>query len=264
MKKFALSILLLSLFIPNNANSQDSDIEKGEWISIFNGENLEGWTPKFAGEDLGVNFKNTFRVEDGLLKISYENYEQFDGKFGHLFYKTPYSHYKIRAEYRFVGEQVPGAPDWAWRNNGLKLHSQLPESMGKDQPSPVSIEVQLLGGNGTEARPTANMCSMGTHIELNGELITQHCVTSSSKTYHGDQWVTVEAELRGSEIIRHFVNGEEVMSYQNPQYDTEDPNAKKLIPEGAKSLLIEEGYIAIQAESHPTHFRSIEIMPLEE
>lgn len=265
MKKYILSILLLSFCIAiNKAIGQESAGKEGEWISIFNGKNLEGWTTKFAGEDLGVNYKNTFLVEDGLLKVSYDNYQKFDGKFGHLFYKTPYSHYKIRAEYRFVGEQVPGAPNWAWRNNGLKLHAQPPESMGKDQPSPVSVEVQLLGGNGSEERSTANMCSMGTHVEMNGEVIIQHCVSSNSKTYHGDQWVTVEAELRGSEVIRHFVNGEEVMSYHNPQYDTTDANARKLIPTNGKSLLINKGYIAIQAESHPTHFRSIEIMPLEE
>ncbi|MDX1637841.1 MAG: DUF1080 domain-containing protein [Balneolaceae bacterium] len=236
----------------------------GQWNSIFNGKNLEGWTPKFAGEKVGVNYKNTFRVEGGLLKVSYENYDQFDGKFGHLFYKTPYSHYRIRAVYRFVGEQVTGAPEWAWRNNGLKLHSQPPGTMAKDQPSPVSVEVQLLGGNGTDERSTANMCSMGTHVVMNGELITQHCVNSDSRTYHGDQWVTVEAELRGSELFRHYVNGREVMSYSSLQYDTTDANARRLLPENPANLLIEEGYIAIQAESHPTHFRSIEIMPLNE
>ncbi len=266
MKILNIAVLGCLLIITGLALQEESSSETtaDEWIPIFNGKNLEGWTPKFAGEDLGVNYKNTFRVEDGLLKVSYENYEAFNDKFGHLYYKTPYSHYKIRAEYRFVGEQVPGAPDWAWRNNGLKLHAQPPQTMGKDQPSPVSVEVQLLGGNGTDERSTANMCSMGTHIEMNGEIITQHCVNSGSETYHGDQWVTVEAELRGSEIIRHFVNGKQVMSYTNPQYDTTDANARRLLPAGTENLLIEEGYIAIQAESHPTHFRSIEVLTLDE
>lgn len=242
---------------PNNYESQEG------WITIFNGKNLEGWTPKFAGHELGENFKNTFRVEDGLLKVSYENYESFDGKFGHLFYEQPYSSYKIRLEYRFVGDQVPGAPEWAYRNNGIKFHSQPPETMGIDQPSPVSIEVQLLGGNGTDERPTANICSMGTHIVMDGELITPHCTESTSKTYHGDQWVTVEAEVRGGEIIHHYVNGEKVLTYSEPQYDTSDPNAQHLLPEDG-NMIITGGYIALQAESHPTHFRNIEILPLEE
>ncbi|MDR8390136.1 DUF1080 domain-containing protein [Aliifodinibius sp. S!AR15-10] len=265
MKLFNITVLGVILLLTGIAHYQDSpsESETGEWIPIFNGENLEGWTPKFAGHKLGVNYKNTFRVEDELLKASYENYDQFNGAFGHLYYKTPYSHYKIRAEYRFVGEQVPGAPEWAWRNSGLKLHSQPPETMGLDQMSPVSIEVQLLGGNGTDKRTTANMCSMGTHVVMDGELITQHCVNSQSDTYHGDQWVTVVAEVRGGELFRHFVNGEEVLSYSDLQYDTEDPNAQKLIKEGQENLLIDNGYISLQAESHPVHFRSVEILPLD-
>jgi len=259
-------LLLVTLPLVGVVSFQGPDPEppppKDEWIQIFNGENLEGWTPKFAGIELGVNYKNTFRVEDGLLKISYENYDQFDDRFGHLFYEQPYSHYKIRAEYRFVGEQIPGAPDWAWRNNGLKLHSQPPETMGRDQDSPVSIEVQLLGGEGPEERTTANMCSMGTHVVIDGALITEHCYNSTSETYRGDQWVTVTAEVRGGEVVRHYVEGTEVLSYTSPQYDTTDSNAKPLVT--GDDLLLEEGYIAIQAESHPTHFRSIEVLPLEE
>lgn len=264
MKKSFLTVSgLVLLFMGFSLFNELSVPESQEkWIPLFNGKNLDGWTPKFAGIELGVNYKNTFRVENGLLKISYGNYEEFNGRFGHLFYKQPYAHYRIRAEYRFVGEQVPGAPDWAWRNNGLKLHSQPPETMGLDQPSPVSIEVQLLGGNGKDERPTANMCSMGTHVVIDGKLITQHCYNSSSKTYHGDQWVTVEAEVRGGEIMRHFVEGRAVLSYTSPQYDTTDVNARRLIKD-ENNLLVEEGYIAIQAESHPTHFRKIEILPLE-
>ena len=253
----ALSIAFIS--DPNQSEVKHQD----EWISLFNGENLEGWTPKFAGHEPGVNYKNTFRVEDGLLKVAYDNYETFDGKFGHLFYKQPYSSYRIRLEYRFVGEQVPGAPDWAWRNNGIKFHSQSPESMGIDQPSPVSIEVQLLGGNGTDERPTANICSMGTHIVMDGELITPHCTQSNSKTYHGDQWVTVEVEVHGGEIIYHYINGEKVLTYSKPQYDPSDANTEHLIPENG-DMIITGGYIALQAESHPTHFRNIEIFPLDE
>ncbi len=114
------------------------------------------------------------------------------GKFGHLFYKTPFSHYRLRIEYRFVGDQCPGGPSWAFRNSGVMIHGQPPESMRKDQEFPVSIEVQFLGGNGRDKRPTANVCTPGTNIVMGGKLITQHCTDSKAKTYHGDQWVTVE------------------------------------------------------------------------
>src|SRR5699024_342237 len=189
-------------------------------------------------------------------------WERFDGKFGHLLYKIPYSHYKLRVEYRFIGKQVPGAPDWAYRNNGIKLHSQAPETIGKNQSLLLGVEVQLLGGNGTDKRSTANVCTAGTNVVMNGELTTQHCINSTSKTYHGNQWVTVEAEVHGSESIEHFVNGKSVLKYTKPQYDPKDEVAQALID--GKNLLLEQGYIAIQAESHPTQFRKIEIMILEE
>lgn len=255
---FAIAALGLASFQnPTNPSAQQ------QWISLFNGKNLDGWIPKFTGHELGVNYKNTFRVEDGLLKVSYDNYETFDGKFGHLYYEQPYSKYRIRLEYRFVGKQIPGAPDWAYRNSGIKFHCQPPETMALDQQSPVSIEVQLLGGDGENDRPTANICSMGTHIEIDGELITQHCTESSSETYHGSQWVEVEAEVNGGDIIKHYINGKEVLAYSNPQYDTEDDNTKNLIAD-PDNLLIEDGYIALQAESHPVHFRNIELLPLDE
>ena len=173
---------------------------KGQWTSLFNGKDLTGWTPKIKGSALGENYLDTFRVEDGVIKVCYDRYKKFNGEFGHLFYKHPFSTYKLRVEYRFVGDQVPGGPGWAFRNSGAMIHCQPPESMGKDQEFPVSIEVQFLGGSGRGKRPTGNVCTPGTHIVMDGKLITQHCNESKSKTYDGDQWVTVEAEVHGNGI----------------------------------------------------------------
>lgn len=245
-----------------NCGSGEKEQKLDGWVSLFNGKDLNDWKIKIAGHELNDNYKNTFRVDNGVLKISYDEYDQFDKEFGHIFYKDKFSHYLLRVEYRFVGDQVPGGPGWAYRNNGLMLHSQSPESMSKDQEFPVSIEVQLLGGNGTDERSTGNVCTPGTHIMMGGELITEHCINSSSKTYHGDQWVTVEVEVLGSTVIKHMVNGEIVFEYNNPQYDKEDPDAKKLIKDG--NLVLDEGYIALQAETHPTEFRKIEILNLNE
>ena len=236
--------------------------QEGDWIQLFNGENLDGWTAKFSGYEAGEDPRETFRVEDGLLTVSYENYERFDGDFGHLFYKDSFSHYLLRVEYRFIGEQCPGGPGWAFRNNGIMVHGQTPESMAVDQDFPVSIEAQLLGGDGERERTNGNVCTPGTHIEMNGELITVHCTNSNSDTYHGDQWVTIEVEVRGNEVIRHILEGEVVLEYQRPQLDPDDSDAAPLIRDG--ELMLHEGTISIQAESHPTQFRTIELMILEE
>jgi len=234
---------------------------QGEWIPLFNGKNLDGWTPKITGYELGDNHADTFRVEDGVLKVCYDGYDQFAGKFGHLFYKEPLSSYVLRIEYRFVGQQCPGGPGWAFRNSGIMIHGQPAETMEKDQNFPVSIEVQLLGGGGEGERPTANLCTPGTHIVIDGKLVTRHCNDSSSKTYHGDQWVTVEVEVRGNRLIRHVVEGETVMEYSQPQLDESDPQAKKLIAAGGEKML-QGGSISLQAESHPLEFRKVELRKL--
>jgi hypothetical protein len=257
-----LAVVLVGVMCSAGCASQADKSAEGRWISLFNGKDLKGWHPKITGYDLDDNFGNTFRVEDGLLKVRYDQYEKFDGRFGHLFYETPFSHYRMRVEYRFVGEQTPGGPGWAFRNSGIMFHCQSPRSMRKDQDFPVSIEAQMLGGNGTDERSTANLCTPGTHIVMNDRLITQHCINSKSQTYHGDQWVTMEIEVHGNEKIRHLVNGQVVLEYERPQLDDGDADAKKLIKDG--NTMLSGGYVALQAESHPLEFRKVELMPLEE
>jgi hypothetical protein len=236
--------------------------EKG-WIQLFNGKDLTDWKIKITGSELGENYKNTFRVEDGLLKVRYDEYEKFNGEFGHLFYKHSYSHYKMRVEYRFVGEQVTEGPGWAFRNSGIMIHGQDPETIEKDQQFPTSIEVQLLGGNGTDERTNMNLCTPGTNVVMDGKLVLDHCITSNSETYHGDQWVTAEIEVRGDSIIKHILNGKVVMQYQQPQLDERDPTYQKLLPADGNKLL-KGGSISLQAESHPLDFRKVELLNLGE
>lgn len=238
------------------------------WIQLFNGKNLEGWTPKVKGYPLGVNFGNTFRVKDGLLQVRYDDpaYDgKFEGRFAHLFYKTPFSRYIIRFEYRFVGKQIKGGPGWAVRNNGLMLHGQPPETMRINQDFPVSLEAQLLGGiTEGKKRPTLNLCTPGTNVERNGKLYTPHGLNSSSDTYCGDQWVIGEVEVWGSDKIIHRVNGKTVLEYTHPQYDPTDSDAKVLIKKNNGKLLIDHGSISIQGESAPCDFRKIELKVLPE
>jgi hypothetical protein len=234
-----------------------------EWIQLFNGRDLDGWTPKFAKHDLGDNFRNTFRVEDGLLKVRYDQWPSFDGEFGHLFYRDPFSYYLLAAEYRFAGEQVRGGPEWAARNNGLMLHSPHPKTMLRDQDFPISLEVQLLGGLGNgKPRTTANLCTPGTHVVYNGKLHTAHCTNSSSMTFDGDQWVRVEILVHGDELVRHMVNGQTVLEYSKPQIGggaaaPVDPAVK------VDGTPLTGGYISIQAETAPAEFRKIELLNLE-
>lgn len=250
-----ISVLLL-LALGLSAQS-----EKRVWKQLFNGKNLKGWTPKIRGYKYGDNYANTFRVVDGYLTVSYDGYAQFDEKFGHLHYKSPFKNYIIAVEYRFIGEQAKGGPGWATRNSGVMLHGQDPKTMGKDQDFPISIEAQLLGGLGKGKRTTANLCTPGTNVERDGKLFTPHCINSNSETYDGDQWVRVELEVHGSDWIEHRVNGQPVLRYEKPQIG--GGNVSGHNPEvKTDGKLLDGGWISLQSESHPVQFRKVEIMEL--
>jgi hypothetical protein len=242
--------------------------DKEEWIQLFNGRDLSGWDIKITGHDLNDNFGNTFRVEDGLLKVSYDRYDKFNDQFGHIYYNQPFSHYKVRVEYRFVGEQLQGGAEWNVRNSGVMLHSQSARSLGKDQAFPVSLEMQLLGGLGTGPRTTANLCTPGTYVEMDGKVTMQHCINSTSNTYDGDQWVTVEAIVLGDSIIHHLVDGKIVLTYYHPKVGETDTSSIKyfLVTDEMRSRSgqpLKDGYVALQAESHPIQFKTVELLNLK-
>ena len=235
-----------------------------EWIQLFNGRDLAGWTPKFTGHELGVNLHDTFRVENGVLAVRYDRWTGFNGEFGHLFYERPFSHYIVAVEYRFTGEQVTGAGarnSWAIRNNGIMAHSQAPQTMGRDQDFPISLEIQLLGGLGQGARTTANLCTPGTHVMMEGRLVRSHCINSRSGTFDGDQWVRVQALVLGDSIVKHIVNGDTVLTYSSPQMGGGNANnlVAGVMQEGR---LLSSGYIALQAETAPVEFRKVELLNL--
>ena len=205
MKRNLLLIFCAMILLMMTACGQKS--AESEWISLFNGKDLAGWTPKITGYEAGDNFGNTFRVEDGLLKVRYDQYDQFDGRFGHLFYQDELSHYKLRVEYRFVGDQCPGGEGWAYRNSGVMVHGQRPETMMFDQDFPTSVEVQLLGSDSLVERTNMNVCTPGTNIVMNGDLRLEHCINSTSGLFFGDDWVTAEIEVRGNEVTRCYTRG---------------------------------------------------------
>ena len=261
MKTLAsLFILPLILVSCNSSASKDSPGgEKDAWIQLFNGKDLEGWVIKINGYPLGENYNNTFRVEDGKMVTRYDEYENFTNQYGHIFYDTPFSHYRLRVEYRVVGEQVSGGQGWARKNSGAMLHCQSPESMLVDQDFPVSIEAQFLGGLGEGERPTGNLCTPGTHVHMNGELVTKHCITSGSPTFHGEEWVIFEAVVLGDSIIHHLVNGDTVLTYTRPVVGGGNKPENYPLEDGTP---VGEGYISLQAESHPYEFRKVELLDL--
>lgn len=235
--------------------------KKGKWIQLFNGKDLTGWTVKIKDHPVNENWGNTFRVENGAIKVSYDQYNgEFKEQFGHLFYNKPFSWYLLVIEYRFTGDQIKDGPGWAFRNSGMMLHGQAPESMAVEQDFPVSMEAQLLGGNGKDERSTNNLCTPGTNVVMQGKLFTPHCVNSSSKTYPGDRWVKAEVLVLGDSLVRHIVEGDTVLTYSKPQYDATDKWVQHAGFKGGET--IKEGTISLQSESHPVEFRKVELFDL--
>jgi len=228
------------------------------WLSLFNGENLDGWTMKIAGFDVGENYANTFRVEDGILSIRYDEYDSFNNKFGALYYDKVFSNYRLKVEYRFVGETAIGAPEWGFRDSGIQYHCQDPRSMARDQSFPVCLEYNLHGGNGTDDRPVGEICANGINVLIDGERNKSYCTPAKiSRTFHGDQWVTAEIECKDG-VFRHFVNGEEILEFADPQFDPNHELGKIFYNENDNA--VSKGYISLQSNSHPIDFRKIEIL----
>jgi hypothetical protein len=262
MRNLLLFLLFISVVIACS-NTKTAQGKKNEWISLFNGKDINDWIVKIHHHEVGENFGNTFRVEDGMIKVRYDQYDKFNDQFGHLYYKTPFSYYHLKVEYRFAGEWRKDAPDYTQLNSGIMFHSQDPRTMPKEQDWPISIEFQLLAGLGDgKPRPTGNMCSPGTNIVYKGKLDERHCIESSSKTYAPNEWVTAELIVLGDSLITHIINGDTVLQYSKPQIgggvvNRYDPAIKQ------DGKILSQGFIALQSEGQPVDFRKVEIMNLK-
>ncbi len=272
-----LSLLVLALYSCSSApTAPASDVDQENWIDLFNGQDLTNWDIKIAGYPLNENYNETFVVEDSMIRIQYDRYETFDDAFGHMYYKTPYSHYRLQFDYRFVGEQLAGGASWNVRNSGIMLHSQSATSNEFGQGFPVSVELQLLGGLNEGPRTTANVCTPGTAVVMADTVNYTHCISSSSQTYHGDQWVHVEAIVMGGDYMTFIVEGDTVLNFQKPQIGGgfisrerggKDWDEFQIIKDkekwiGEEGKILTEGYIALQAESHPIDFKNIKLLDL--
>lgn len=260
MKYFRLLFLsvpfvLQSYHFKNNPSHAHS---KKHWVSLFNGKDLNNWKPKIAGYSLGENFGNTFRVENKMLCTRYDQYDSFNSRFGALYYDKKFTSYRLKVEYRFVGNLTPGAPSWGFRDGGIQYHCQPPGTIGLNQPFPVCLEYNLLGEKETGERPTGEICASGMYVEINGKRNSSYCTPPTVKrTFAGDQWVTAEIEVSDGKIT-HFVNGEQIIQFENPRLDSTHQEAKKFIISGKD--IVSSGYISLQSNSHPMDFRKIEIM----
>jgi hypothetical protein len=263
-----LAAVLVCILFSNTTSSQTTPVEKnipgsgnGKWISIFNGKNLDGWTPKVTGYKAGENPLDLFKVENGILRVDYSKYNRFDGRYGHLFYKEKLSSYILHVEYRFVDLFLKDSPAFCYRNSGVMIHSQSAESMDVKQNWPVSLEAQLLGCTDSVKQKTANICTPGTTIFYKGVLTNEHCITSTSKYYFDNEWVNLDIIVHGGKDISFVIDGDTVLTFSHPQIGGALLPENYPIPAGT---LLENGYVALQAEGQNIDFRKVELKILDD
>ena len=250
---FMTMLLVLSLaaasFSACSAHAAEPTV--GKWIDIFNGKDLDGWTPKITGHALDENYADTFQVRDGLLTVSYDKYEKFDNKFGHLFYQHAFS-LPHPPQYRFTASRPSAAPA-GFRNSGIRVHCQDPATMTKDQNFLFRSRSNSSAATAVTNAPPAP-CTPGTRRQEWQARYQFHCINSTSDTFHGDQWVTAEsksAAAKSSDIsstARLFLN--------TPARSLTRAMAMPRAADNAGTML-SKGWISLQAESHPVQFRNI-------
>lgn len=238
--------------------------QRGEgWQSLFDGKTLTGWTPKIRGFPLGENYRDTFRVKDGAIAVSYDRYDQFGERFGHLFYAKPLTGaWKLRLEYRFSPDHPADTPRWAIANSGIMIFGQDPKTMAVDDSFPVSVEAQLLGPAPGQERFNGNMCSPGTHVVIDGKLETTHCINSTYPADPNGQWIAFEIDVAKDGTVTQIVNGKITMVYSQVQLDPEGKmaNSVPLIAAAGGKVMLEGGTISLQSEGNPIEFRKIELL----
>ncbi|MCU4675448.1 DUF1080 domain-containing protein [Catenovulum sp. 2E275] len=256
-----LSALILTSQLSACANNLNNSTN-ADWIELFNGKNLDNWTVKINHHKTGENYADTFRVEDKTLAVRYDQYTDFNQRFGHIFYNQPFDNFHLKFDYKFSGEFLKSAPSYAKRNSGVMFYSQSPDSIQQQQNWPISVEMQLLAElTPGQARPTGNMCSPGTDIIYQDKIYPGHCLNSNSKTYPMDQWVSAELIVNHGKITQ-IINGEIVLEYASP-FATKDDLIQGEDPAIWQQMtVLTSGYIGFQSEGQPVEFKNIKIKAL--
>lgn len=240
------------------------------WRPLFDGKTLNGWTTKLVGYPAGQDRLQTFRVKDGVLYISYDQYEgDLKGRVAHLFTRESFRAYRLSLDYRFVGDEFPNSPRPVNPpvNNGVLFHAESAEQMELNQPYPISVEAQLVGPDpqGTP-RTTGNFCERAMKMFRQDKLMP-HCILSDAVPSPLGAWIHFDLEVTADGRVTEFINGKPVVHVDrielNPdRTDTRLPVHSSIAAAGGK-LLVTGGHIALQSEGHPTEFRNIRILSLE-
>ncbi|MFC3415792.1 3-keto-disaccharide hydrolase [Algoriphagus hitonicola] len=132
--------------------------QQGEWIELFNGENLDGWKISENPE--------SFQIVDGQLKV--------EGPRGHAFYNGPVGNHDFKNfELMVEVKTMPKA------NSGIFIHTEYQE----DGWPEVGYEIQVNQSH-SDWRKTGSVYSFQDVRDVfveDGEWYTQHIIVEGSK-----------------------------------------------------------------------------------
>ena len=262
MRMSVLSLALVgALGIAVAAGQKPAD--QKDWIQLFNGKNLDGWVPKIRGYDLGVNYADTFRVADGMLKASYDKYTALRGQ--------------VRASVLHAAEILA-----LHHRGGVPLRRRAGAGradLGRPQQRPDAPQpgrgddgegsgFSDLGRGAAARRPAERQAAIdgkrvhARHADLHErhdgerplhELEVGDVSPAKAGYASRSRSAAASASRTGgrtdrARVRQPTIGGGEVTAF--------DPKVK------VDGTLLTEGYIAIQGESHPTDFRKIELLNL--
>lgn len=185
-KKIYQAILLMLLI--NTACDKTKTENTGEWIDLFNGKDLTGWT---ASENTG-----SFKVEDGILVAS--------GDRSHLFYSGDLEN----AQFRNFEFSVDVMTTYL-ANSGIYFHTKYQEEGWPERGFEVQINnTHIGGGDYRELKKTGSL----------------YGIRNTYKTYVKDSvWFNVHFIVQNKHVMIE-VDGRKIVDYM----EAADPSQQKL------------------------------------
>lgn len=271
MKKLILVSLVILLFMiiiveTNFAQSSQQSMNtkkltKQEKFQLFNGKNLNGWYTFLKERGRNSDPKKVFTVQDGLLRISGEEW-------GYLMTNDEYENYKLVIEYKWGGQTCAPRVDKA-RDCGALIHSQGQDG-AVDGTWMYSIECNIIEGGtgdfvvvGDGSEKFAVTCPVAPEkqkssyvFQPGGSLVT---INSGRINWYGrdPDWPDVKGFRGKNDIEKPFgkwnrmeiiAKGKEIFIYLNGT-----------LVNHAVDVHPAKGRIQIQSESAEILFKSIEL-----